>query len=207
MSARPSSTTQAVVLEAFQDAMESAHGYRPQVFASGVLVNSRDADRFEGYQLALTAAQQTEAKCCMCGASVDTRENGTPGAQLTDGRWTCSDSCWERAAGDQTEARGVVDGIIDSVRHEIERATAKFPTWPTDPLHACGVVQEESGELAKAALQAVYEPHKSTRDDVATEAIQTAAMAIRFLASMDRYDWKPGEQHEQGAALTEARNG
>lgn len=58
MSARPSSTTQAVVLEAFQDAMASAHGYRPQVFASGVLVNSRDADRFEGYQLALTAAQQ-----------------------------------------------------------------------------------------------------------------------------------------------------
>lgn len=103
------------------------------------------------------------------------------------------------------EARGVVDGVIDAVRKEIGRATAKFPTWPTDPLHACGVVQEESGELAKAVLQAVYEPHKSTPEDVATEALQTAAMAIRFLASMDRYDWKPGEQHQQGAALTEAR--
>lgn len=105
------------------------------------------------------------------------------------------------------EARGGVDGVLDAVRKEIERATAKFPTWPTDPLHACGVVQEESGELAKAVLQAVYEPHKSTPEDVATEAFQTAAMAIRFLASMDRYDWKPGEQHEQGTALTESRNG
>lgn len=47
---------------------------------------------------AALAAQPVSAQCCMCGAAVDTRENGTPGAQLTDGRWTCSESCWERAA-------------------------------------------------------------------------------------------------------------
>jgi len=76
------------------------------------------------------------------------------------------------------EAASTVDEILDGVRQEIDRATAKFPTWPSDPLHASGVVQEESAELAKAVLQAVYEPHKSTPQDVAAEAYQTAAMAI-----------------------------
>jgi NTP pyrophosphatase (non-canonical NTP hydrolase) len=92
-----------------------------------------------------------------------------------------------------------VDGVLAAVRAEVVRATAKFPTWPTDPLHASGVVQEESGELAKAVLQAVYEPHKSNPEDVAAEAVQTAAMAVRFLLSMDRYQWQRGEQHAQNA--------
>ena len=90
-----------------------------------------------------------------------------------------------------------VDEVLAAVRSEVARATAKFPTWPTDPLHASGVVQEESGELAKAVLQVVYEPHKSTPEDAATEAFQTAAMAVRFLMSMPHYDWTPGAQHAQ----------
>lgn len=56
---------------------------------------------------------------------------------------------------------------------------------------------EESGELGKAVNEAVYEPHKSTPDDVKAEAIQTAAMAIRFLRSMHCYEWTPGKQHKQ----------
>lgn len=92
-----------------------------------------------------------------------------------------------------------VDDLLAIVRAEVVRATQKFPTWPTDPLHASGVVQEESGELAKAVLQCMYEPHKSTEEDVRTEAIQTAAMAVRFLLSMDCYLWQPGEQHTQNA--------
>lgn len=92
-----------------------------------------------------------------------------------------------------------VDDLLAIVRAEVVRATDKFPTWPTDPLHASGVVQEESGELAKAVLQRMYEPHKSTDEDVRTEAVQTAAMAVRFLLSMDRYLWQPGEQHAQNA--------
>ena len=50
--------------------------------------------------------QPAAAPCCMCGQPVDTRENGTSGAQLTDGRWTCSEVCWERAA--QPAAAGAV---------------------------------------------------------------------------------------------------
>jgi NTP pyrophosphatase (non-canonical NTP hydrolase) len=80
---------------------------------------------------------------------------------------------------------------------EVERATRKFPTWPTDPLHALAVLGEEFGELTKAVLQSVYEPHKVEAGEVRTEAIQTAAMALRFLASLDRYEYRAGEQHAQ----------
>lgn len=93
--------------------------------------------------------------------------------------------------------RQPVPDAVRAVLDELERATSKFPTWPTDPLHAVAVVSEEAGELVKAVLQAAYEPHKSTPEDVATEAIQTAAMALRFIDSLPRYAYARGEQHSQ----------
>lgn len=83
---------------------------------------------------------------------------------------------------------------------ELARATAKFPTWPTDPLHALAVLGEEFGELTKDMLQMVYEPHKTNREAVRTEALQTAAMALRLFASLDRYEYTPGQQHSQKEA-------
>lgn len=89
---------------------------------------------------------------------------------------------------------------IDAILAELRRAVEKFPTWPTDPLHALAVLGEEFGETTKATLQAIYEPHKSTPADVRAEAIQTAAMAIRFLISLDAYRFEPGMQHIQSEA-------
>lgn len=86
---------------------------------------------------------------------------------------------------------------VREVLNEVERATVKFPTWPTDPLHALAVLGEEYGELNKAVLQAVYEPHKSTPADVREEAIQCAAMAVRFLMSLPIYRYGGCEQHMQ----------
>ncbi|MGH8028046.1 MAG: hypothetical protein ACREO0_15105 [Pseudoxanthomonas sp.] len=40
-------------LDRFCDAMEREHQYRPTVLANGVLANSRDADRYEGWLLAM----------------------------------------------------------------------------------------------------------------------------------------------------------
>lgn len=96
--------------------------------------------------------------------------------------------------------------LLDVLR-ELGRATAKFPTWPTDPLHAIAVIGEEFGELTKDALQLTYEPHKTSTDNLRSEAIQTAAMALRFAISLDRYEPKPSEQHEQDARelLSEVR--
>lgn len=85
----------------------------------------------------------------------------------------------------------------EHVMAEVERAMRKFPTWPTDPLHALAVLGEEFGELTKAVLQLTYEPHKVTADDVRAEAMQTAAMALRFAMSLDVYVYKRSSQHAQ----------
>lgn len=87
--------------------------------------------------------------------------------------------------------------VVDQVVAEVGRATRKFPTWPTDPLHALAVLGEEYGELNKAMLQLTYEPHKTSAADVREEAIQTAAMALRLVMSLDRYEYRHCEQHEQ----------
>lgn len=84
---------------------------------------------------------------------------------------------------------------------ERDRAKHKFPTWPTDPLHALAVLGEEFGELTQAVLQHTYEPHKATLDDVRVEAIQTAAMALRFVESLDLYEYRRCPQHNQDATM------
>lgn len=92
---------------------------------------------------------------------------------------------------------GKLELVNQEVLNEVKRATEKFPTWPTDPLHALAVLGEEYGELTKAVLQFVYEPHKATLKDIREEAIQTAAMALRFAASLSQYSYKESEQHAQ----------
>lgn len=93
------------------------------------------------------------------------------------------------------------DAVMAAIRNEIDRAVRKFPTWPTDPLHALAVLGEEYGELNKAVLQLTYEPHKdgSSLNEVRKEAIQTAAMALRFVMSLDKYQYGGCKQHHQGA--------
>lgn len=97
----------------------------------------------------------------------------------------------------EAPAAALLQFVLDQVLAELHRATAKFPTWPTDPLHAIGVLGEEFGELTKAVMQATYEPHKNGPGAVREEALQTAAMALRFLLSLDRYEYAGSEQHHQ----------
>lgn len=84
-----------------------------------------------------------------------------------------------------------------AVLREIDRARAKFPTWPTDPLHAVAVLQEEVGELQKAVLERCYKFDSVSFEEVSSEAVQVAAMALRFLDSMMEYNWSPADQHVQ----------
>lgn len=86
---------------------------------------------------------------------------------------------------------------LADVLREVGRARAKFPAWPTDPLHAVAVLQEEVGKLQRAVLQCCYEPDKSTPEDAMLEAIQVGAMVFRFLDSLYEYQFRPGEQHHQ----------
>jgi len=71
---------------------------------------------------------------------------------------------------------------LDAICRELEKATAKFPTWPARGIDAAAIVAEESGELQQAALQATYEG--GSVEAVRKEAIQTAAMAIQFLLNL-----------------------
>lgn len=96
-----------------------------------------------------------------------------------------------------TQLPSGLHAAVRDVAAEVGRASVLFPTWPTDPMHAVGILGEEFGELQKAIVQAIYEPHKSGRAQVRTEAIQTAAMALRFLQSLDQYAYAPSTQHTQ----------
>ena len=101
--------------------------------------------------------------------------------------------------------------VIFDVCEELARAEVIHPEWPTDPLHALAILNEEVGEvdvewlqlqinvlraahgrLGKAVLQQVDEPEKNVNglDDVRKEAIHTAAMALRFLVNFDKYMWE-----------------
>ena len=90
-----------------------------------------------------------------------------------------------------------IEQIFREINKELQEATEKFPTWPTDPLHALAVLGEEYGELDQAVLQTIYEPEKSSIKEVEKEGIQTATMVIRFLMSLDKYEFSKGKQHKQ----------
>ena len=79
-----------------------------------------------------------------------------------------------------TEAR--IQSAVADVWTEIDRARAKWPQWPDDIVHAAALVAEESGELTKAVNEYTYEG--GTLDAIRTEAIHTAATAIRLLANL-----------------------
>jgi NTP pyrophosphatase (non-canonical NTP hydrolase) len=96
-----------------------------------------------------------------------------------------------------SERQAIADGIRDAlafdqltksafaeVTAELKRALKLHPHWPDDAIHAAAIVSEESGELTRACNQAHYEPGKQTLADAHIEAVQTAAMAIRFLLNV-----------------------
>ena len=78
----------------------------------------------------------------------------------------------------------------------LERARAKHPHWPTDPIHAAAVIAEELGELQREVLQLTYEDRGSS-DRVREEALDVVAAALRFLISLDAYQCTPSPQHQQ----------
>lgn len=125
------------------------------------------------------------AACADCGAA---------GPDKLTGRE--ADQAWNDRIAFHIGEHGTAQIVInEEVRREMARAIRKFPTWPTDPMHALGVVTEEHGELAKALLERIYAD--GPVGNVSKEAIQLAAMALRFAGSLDRYAFTPSQQHLQ----------
>ncbi|WP_272149788.1 hypothetical protein [Tenacibaculum aiptasiae] len=71
---------------------------------------------------------------------------------------------------------------ITKIKEELGKAETKHPNWPKDILHQIAIVNEESGEATRAALQFEYEGGKI--EEVEKELIQTAAMCIRMLKNI-----------------------
>jgi hypothetical protein len=82
--------------------------------------------------------------------------------------------------------------IVNDIAAELDLAEEIFPLFPKGPIHAAGIVGEEAGKLQQAALQFTYEG--GSLSDMKTEAIQTAAMAIRFLANILNMEARPSVQ-------------
>lgn len=80
--------------------------------------------------------------------------------------------------------------IWQEIELEVRKAKRAFPNWPDHPAAQAGIVVEEAGELMKASLEFKYEKGKNglsvneQKESIRKEAIQTAAMAIRFLEHM-----------------------
>ena len=77
------------------------------------------------------------------------------------------------------------DQAIRAIFDEISAAEAKHGAFPEDIIHCAAIVAEEAGELVQAAIDFHY-CHDEAQTDVQKEAIQTAAMAIRFLLEVCR---------------------
>ena len=88
-------------------------------------------------------------------------------------------------------------GVVSEIVAELERAERKFPGFPTDPVHAAAILQEEAGELVQAALQFTYEG--GGFDAMFKEAVQTGAMALRFLLNAHELKKRPSGLVERRA--------
>ena len=76
-----------------------------------------------------------------------------------------------------------IEAIIGLVMAEIDRAEKLHPIWPTDLVKAAAIPAEEAGELLKASND--HGEKRTSQREIITEAVQTAASAIRFLKNLE----------------------
>ena len=79
-----------------------------------------------------------------------------------------------------------IETIIALVMGEIDRAENLHPVWPTDLVKAAAIPVEEAGELLKAVND--HDEKHTSRQSIVTEAVHTAASAIRFLKNLEEKD-------------------
>lgn len=78
---------------------------------------------------------------------------------------------------------------VSAILIEHQRAVEKWPEWPTDIVHAAGILAGECGECLKAANHLREGRTTDGRDSllmVEVEAIQAGAMAVRLLSNHTR---------------------
>jgi len=81
-----------------------------------------------------------------------------------------------------------MNNILTAILFEIESAESKYPIWPECHIRRAAIVAEEAGELIREAN--LLSEGKGNIENLKTEAIQTAATAIRFLKLLDNPELK-----------------
>ena len=76
-----------------------------------------------------------------------------------------------------------IEAILGLVMAEIDRAEKLHPVWPADIVKAATIPAEDAGELLKAAND--HGEKDTSRREMITEAVHTAASAIRFLKNLE----------------------
>ena len=76
-----------------------------------------------------------------------------------------------------------LENVLSMIMAECDRAERIHPVWPKNLIHAGMIVSEESGELCQSILN--HNERKGSKQAIITEAIHTAAMAIRFLKNIN----------------------
>ncbi len=77
-----------------------------------------------------------------------------------------------------------IEQILCLVMAELERAEKIHPAWPADLVKASAILAEEAGETLRAAN--TFDETRSGKKEIITEAVQTAAMAIRLLKNINQ---------------------
>lgn len=78
--------------------------------------------------------------------------------------------------------------ILGLIIDELERAEKKYSSWPENTVHAVAIIFEKAGEMIQSAIE--YEYGERTNPCLlhhVNEAIQTAAMALRFIVNFSPY--------------------
>ena len=73
--------------------------------------------------------------------------------------------------------------ISAEIDEEVMSACCKFPRWPLTLSDGLAIMQEESGETAKAVVDFLF--HGKPIADVRNELLQTAAMCVRLIHHID----------------------
>jgi len=73
--------------------------------------------------------------------------------------------------------------IYKNIEKEYLKAIIKHPYWPDDIIYSVSIMNEESGESIRAALNHIYED--GTKEEIIKEVTQTAAMCVRILVNIN----------------------
>lgn len=86
--------------------------------------------------------------------------------------------------------------ILYDIAAEVRRAEGAFPKWPIEPLFGAGIVAEEAGEVAKAAVDLQW--GRGDAGKLRKELVHTAAMCVRQIAMLDRPKHEAAEEKKDG---------